>query len=971
MRLRHPGLAPSAPAGSFSFDGAAVAALPGETIAAALAAAGTVALRAAPDGTMRGLWCGMGACFDCVVTVDGQAGQRACMVKAAPGMVVTSAPGATHPLPALPAEPETVVDVAVIGGGIGGLAAAAPLAAAGLRVVMVDERAEPGGQYLKPVAASHAETGGPIDRQFAESARLRAAARDAGVELWSDATAWSAFAPDEVAVFQAGRPRLLRPRRLLLAPGAYERPVPIPGWTLPGVMTTGAAQTLARAYRVFPGQRVVIGGNGPLNLQLAVELARAGVTVLAVVEEAPRPGWRDWRAAVRAARHAPGLLAQGARYLAVLRARGVPVLWGSRIVECRGGARVSACRIATPEGEKLVEGLDAVTLGHGFIPSTELARQLGARHRRVDRHVGFLATDTAPDGRTSLDTVFAIGDGAGLGGAMVARHRGVLAADTILRDLGAGPLPAAALAAAQSGLAHAEAFQDALWRLFAPPPFDAATIADETIVCRCESVTAGAMRAAIATHGADAGTVKRLTRTGMGRCQGRNCAAVLTHLVAAAGGARPEPFAFFAPRPPAKPVPLAALSAEQAEWAGHRRTTPPAIVPRPTRPPAAALPARTVDVLVVGAGIVGACVARELALAGLDVLALDRDTPGQQASTANAGSLHVQLLSFDFGAKAEAGGGPAAQTLRLGNPAIALWQALAGEIARAGGTPIDLAITGGLMVAETERDMAFLRQKAAIEARFGVETQVIGGNELHAMEPHLSPTLVGAAYCAAEGKINPLTATFGVLNLARAAGATVIGDCPVLGIERDAAGFAVSTAAGPLRARRIVNCAGAWTPRLSGMVGRPVPVAGAPLQMMVTEPGPKLVSRLIAHADRHLSLKQAANGSLLIGGGWSAGLDEATGASTALRWAMQGNAWVAQRVLPAAAQFHLLRVWAGMNINIDGAPILGEMPDVPGFFNCVTSNGYTLAPVVARMTAEAMLRGVSEIDMAPFTLDRF
>jgi glycine/D-amino acid oxidase-like deaminating enzyme len=378
-----------------------------------------------------------------------------------------------------------------------------------------------------------------------------------------------------------------------------------------------------------------------------------------------------------------------------------------------------------------------------------------------------------------------------------------------------------------------------------------------------------------------------------------------------------------------------------------------------------------VDVLVIGAGIVGACVARELALAGLDVLALDRDTPGQQASTANAGSLHVQLLSFDFGAKAEAGGGPAAQTLRLGNPAIALWQELAGEIARAGGTPIDLAITGGLMVAETERHMAFLRQKAAIEARFGVETQVIGGNELHAMEPHLSPSLIGAAYCAAEGKINPLTATFGVLDLARAAGATVIGDCPVLGIERDAAGFTVSTAAGPLRARRIVNCAGAWTPRLSGMVGRPVPVAGAPLQMMVTEPGPKLVSRLIAHADRHLSLKQAANGSLLIGGGWSAGLDEATGASTALRWAMQGNAWVAQRVLPAAAQFHLLRVWAGMNINIDGAPILGEMPGVPGFFNCVTSNGYTLAPVVARMTAEAMVRGASGIDMAPFTLDRF
>ncbi len=133
------------------------------------------------------------------------------------------------------------------------------------------------------------------------------------------------------------------------------------------------------------------------------------------------------------------------------------------------------------------------------------------------------------------------------------------------------------------------------------------------------------------------------------------------------------------------------------------------------------------------------------------------------------------------------------------------------------------------------------------------------------------------------------------------------------------------------------------------MVGKPIPVSGAPLQMMVTEPGPPVLSRLLAHADRHLSLKQTAAGSLLIGGGWSAGLDEATGASKALRWAMEGNAWVACRVLPAAAAFHLLRVWAGMNIAIDGAPILGEMPGVPGFYNCVTSNGYTLAPVVARL----------------------
>ena len=154
------------------------------------------------------------------------------------------------------------------------------------------------------------------------------------------------------------------------------------------------------------------------------------------------------------------------------------------------------------------------------------------------------------------------------------------------------------------------------------------------------------------------------------------------------------------------------------------------------------------------------------------------------------------------------------------------------------------------------------------------------------------------------------------------------------------------------------------------MVAKPIPVSGAPLQMMATDPGPPVIEQLVAHAARHLSLKQTAAGALLIGGGWSASLDEATGASTTLRWAIEGNAWVACRVLPAARGFNLLRVWAGMNIDIDGAPIIGEMPGVPGSYNCVTSNGYTLAPVVARLTMEDM-RGSSSLDMRPFTLARF
>src|SRR4051812_31802536 len=176
MRLSHPGLAPGRPV-AFTFDGCRIQALADETIAVALAAAGEVGLHRHRDGGMRGLWCGMGACFDCVVTVDGRAGQRACLTKVKPGMVVTSSlPQQSSMAPladvALAAAQETAVDVAIVGAGPAGLTAATHLSGAGVRVLVIDERPDAGGQYFKPVARSHRETAGTLDRQFAQGRRL-------------------------------------------------------------------------------------------------------------------------------------------------------------------------------------------------------------------------------------------------------------------------------------------------------------------------------------------------------------------------------------------------------------------------------------------------------------------------------------------------------------------------------------------------------------------------------------------------------------------------------------------------------------------------------------------------------------------------------------------------------------------------------------------------------------------------------
>ena len=155
------------------------------------------------------------------------------------------------------------------------------------------------------------------------------------------------------------------------------------------------------------------------------------------------------------------------------------------------------------------------------------------------------------------------------------------------------------------------------------------------------------------------------------------------------------------------------------------------------------------------------------------------------------------------------------------------------------------------------------------------------------------------------------------------------------------------------------------------MVGISLPVRGAPLQMIVTEPTTPMLTRLVAYAGRHLTLKQMASGAFMIGGGWTAGLDETQKLSRALRASVEGNLWIASRAVPALKDLHAIRIWAGMNVNIDRAPILGEVPGRPGFYNCVSSNGYTLAPILSRLTAELIAVREPSLPVEPYSIRRF
>jgi len=469
-------------------------------------------------------------------------------------------------------------ELVIVGGGPAGMAAALEARRAGVQVTLIDERSALGGQiYKQPPAAFTVHRPGALGKEYVAGRSLVERTLNSGAEVLTGHAVWnvSGRRPFDVAAYRQetgsvkGGARTIRAEHLILATGAYDRPVPFPGWTLPGVLTAGGAQSLVKIQQVLPGDRILMAGSGPLILAFSVQLHRLGANVVGVLEAAPRPGPTTAGRLLRGALAGSlPLLREGIGYLAYLRRHGIPLLYGHAIVRVEGTAEVtSAVAVRVDRDWRPIAGterrfdVDTVCIGYGFLPSLEIPRLLGCALRYEENQGGHFPVRD-PDMQSSVPGLYIVGDGAGVAGSAVAIEEGRISGIVAARRL--GRLDAATaeerLRPRRRRLAQLERFRVALDETYRIGPGIYEWATDDTIVCRCEEVTVGEVRRQIRPGSRDPNAVKSLTRIGMGLCQGHNCSQQVSAMFAQATGRPMVELPPLSPRPPVRPVPIGLIA---------------------------------------------------------------------------------------------------------------------------------------------------------------------------------------------------------------------------------------------------------------------------------------------------------------------------------------------------------------------------------------------------------------------------
>lgn len=452
------------------------------------------------------------------------------------------------------------LEFAVIGAGPAGLAAATRAAELGLTATVLDEQPSVGGQIYRSIERTPLTDPEVLGDEYTAGNDLVAAFRASGARHSAGTEVWMVGADRRIGVTTDGAARVLTADRILIAVGSLERPVPFPGWTLPGVMTAGAGQILLKAAAVVPSGGVVLAGTGPLLFLIAAQYARAGVEVKAVLDTTPRANFLRAAPYLPRALLAGDYLARGLAYKRQIRAAGIPIVGGVRDLRAIGEERVEAIAYRAGGRRHTIEtGL--LMVHFGVVPSTNLSRSVGIEHVWDERQLSWHPRSDAW-GNSDVEGIAVAGDCSGIRGARAAERLGRLAALEAARALGRiGPAQRDREAAPDRAFLRRDArVRPFLETLFSPAADLDAELADEVLVCRCEEVIAGQVRQAVATGCAGPNQVKAFVRAGMGPCQGRQCSDTVSRLVAGATGRSIAEVGFLRARPPVKPITIEALT---------------------------------------------------------------------------------------------------------------------------------------------------------------------------------------------------------------------------------------------------------------------------------------------------------------------------------------------------------------------------------------------------------------------------
>lgn len=457
---------------------------------------------------------------------------------------------------------KTHYDLIIIGAGPAGMAASAEAVKYGLSTIVLGEQQTPGGQVYRTIEQIGPDLMTLLGPDYQAGKKMVRQFRETSVDYIPGATVWQVEPGSEITVnfVSQGDARQIRGLKILIATGAKERPVPVPGWTLPGVMAATAADVLLKSNGMIPSGDTLLAGSGPLLFLTAARLIEAGAAVIAVLDTTPFKNYFTSLPYLPKALMASEYLVKGLALKRKIRRAGTPIYRSVKQLYVAGSDSVKSVRFSTNSASREFT-VDTLLLHNGVVPDTQITTLLECEHSWYDAQ-RYWRPVVDKWGNTTLAGIGVAGDAAGINGAKAAAASGHIAALEAAaalsfiskeeRDIRTAPF--------ERIISRERAVRPFLDRLFRPDPSLLVPQDDQTVVCRCEEVTAGEIRKVLDLGAVGPNQLKSQIRSGMGPCQGRMCGLTVSEMIADHRGVDVSDVGYIRIRPPIKPITVEQLA---------------------------------------------------------------------------------------------------------------------------------------------------------------------------------------------------------------------------------------------------------------------------------------------------------------------------------------------------------------------------------------------------------------------------